>query len=157
MKKVASSLAISLSAAILSALASACSLAPLHGYFHQVTAIRGQVVGKSLGPFQFRWLRQSFGVGGARLALCEYRWPAGIEDLKLITAIQADAHGNFDFGSVPKGHYVLDVSVESSDLFQGLFEVEVTDTVRATRRITVDVSPLHPDCNGGLEFIETKV
>jgi hypothetical protein len=141
--------------AVASMLAGACSLAPLHGYFHQVTALRGRVVGKSLGPFQFRWLRQSFAVGWARLALYEYRWPAKIENLKLIATVTTDARGDFDFGQVPKGHYVLTVKAANTDLM-GFFEIEITDTVRATRSITIDVSPTHPDCTGGHEFIETK-
>jgi hypothetical protein len=150
-------LAIVALAAMSSTIVTACSLAPIHGYFHQVTAIRGRVVGKSLGPFQFRWLRQSFSVSGARLALYEYSWPAQIEGLRPITTINADAHGYFDFGSISKGHYVLTVSVPNPDLLGGFFEVEVTDAVKATKNITIDVSPIHPDCTGGHEFVETKL
>jgi hypothetical protein len=32
----------------------------------------------------------------------------------------------------------------------------VTDAVKATKNITIDVSPIHPDCTGGHEFVETK-
>ncbi|HEV2174042.1 MAG TPA: hypothetical protein VGR71_10760, partial [Nitrospira sp.] len=120
------------------------------------TVIRGRVVGRSLGPFQFRWLRQSFGVDGARLSLYEYRLPAKFEDLKLIGATTADGHGYFDFGPIPQGHYVLKITVDNPDLFGGLFEVEVTNAVRATKSLTIDISPIHPDCKGGHEFIETK-
>ena len=150
-------IAMFLYVALASTLAGACSLAPIHGYFHQVTAIRGRVVGRSLGPFQFRWLRQSFAVGQARLALYEYHWPAKIEDLQLIATVTVDAHGNFDFGQIPKGHYVLTVKVKNPDLMGGFFEIEVTDTVKATKSITIDVSPIHPDCTGGHEFVETKL
>jgi hypothetical protein len=38
----------------------------------------------------------------------------------------------------------------------GWFDVEVTDSVKATKSITIDVSPVHPDCTGGHEFIVTK-
>ena len=156
MTRVRRNLATLLCVSITSTLVVACSLAPINGHFHQVTTIRGRIVGKSLGVFQFRWLRQSFAVRGAHLTLYEYRWPARIDEMKLITAIRADAHGNFDFGSIPKGHYVLNIAVENPDLLGGSFEVEVTDAVRATKNITIDVSPIHPDCKGGHEFVETK-
>lgn len=148
MKESPRKLAIFMCVALSSMLAGACTLAPIHGYFHQVTAIRGRVVGRSLGPLQFRWLRQSFAVGQARLTLYEYRWPAKIEDLRLIATVTSDAHGNFEFRQIPKGHYVLTVKVKDPDLIGGFFEVEITDKVQTTKSITIDVSPIHPDCTG---------
>ena len=142
-----------LSIMLISSSGAACSLAP--GYFHQVTAIRGRLVGRNLGPLQFKWLRQSFRVTDATLSLYEYR-VARFEDLKKIASVTTDGHGNFDFGTVPKGHYFLDIVVKNSDRLGGLFDVEVTDAVRTTKDITIDVSPIHPDCKGGHEFIETK-
>ena len=156
MKEVTRNLAIFLFAVIVSTLAGACSLSVVHGYFHQVTSIRGRVVGKSLGPFQFEWIRQSFAVGNANLALYEYRWPAKIEELNLISSVTTDTHGNFDFGSIAKGHYVLVIRVKNPDLMGAVLEVEVTDEVKATDSILIDVSPLKPDCSGGHEFIENK-
>jgi hypothetical protein len=138
---------------MLSGLSQACSLAP--GYFHQVTLIRGRIVGKSLGPFGFRWLRQAFSVSDATLTLYEYR-SARIEELRTVASVKTDGHGNFDFGLIPKGHYFLNIIVKDSDRLGGLFDVEVTDAVKATKSITIDVSPIHPDCTGGREFIETK-
>jgi len=134
-------------------LGDACTLA--QGYFHQVTSIRGRVVGKDLGVLGFRWLRQSFSVPNATLTLYEYssaRW----EERREIAKVRTDDHGNFDFGPIPKGHYFLDIIVKGSDSLGGLFDVEVTDTVKATKNITIDISPIHPDCTGGHEFIETK-
>lgn len=139
--------------AVLGCVCHACSLAP--GYFHQVTAIRGRVVGRNLGPLGFRWLRQSFSVHDATLTLYEYR-TARFENLKVVASVRTDGHGSFDFGSVPKGHYFLNIIVKDSDRLGGLFDVEVTDGVRATKSLTIDVSPIHPDCTGGHEFIETK-
>jgi hypothetical protein len=104
---------------------------------------------------QFKWLRQSFGVIGATLALYEYRWPARHEDLKLTGSIKTDSHGDFDFGPIPQGHYILEVRANDPELM-GTFDVEVTNAVKSTRSITIDVSPLRPDCSGGHEFIETK-
>ena len=132
-----------------------CSLVP--GHFHQVTAIRGRVVGKDLGPFDFRWLRQSFRIAGATLTLYEYRFPATIDDLKQVATTRTDSKGNFDFGSVQKGHYHLLIAVACSDTVGGSFDVEVTDTVNLTDSVLLDVSPIHPDCTGGHEFVEKKL
>src|SRR5580658_3591392 len=142
MKRAARIIAAFLSIVLVSSSGGACSLAP--GYFHQVTAIRGRLVGRNLGPLQFRWLRQSFSVRDATLILYEYR-SARIEELKKVASVTTDGRGNFDFGSVPKGHYFLDIIVKNSDRLGGLFDVEVTDAVRTTKNITIDVSPIHPD------------
>jgi hypothetical protein len=137
---------------ILSGLCGACSWAV--GYFHQVTAIRGRIVGSSWLPF--RWFRQSVGIGEATVTLYEYRWPAKINELKKTAAIKTDSSGNFDFGSIPQGHYYLEISIAGSDRMGGLFDVEVTNAVKPTKSVTIDISPVYPDCTGGHEFIETK-
>ena len=143
---------------VLARLVTACTLAPRPGYFHQVTCIRGRVVGRSLGPLQFGWLRRSFSVSNATLTLYEYPWSATIGDSKLkpITNVKTNSKGAFDFGAVPEGHYQLGVSVEGSDSLGGWFPVEVTNKVGRTKEIILDVSPIHPDCKGGEEFIEIK-
>jgi len=89
------------------------------------------------------------------LTLYEYR-SVRFEELKKVASVTTDSHGDFDFGSIPKGHYFLNVIVKDSDRLGGLFEVEVTEAVKATKSLTIDVSPIHPDCKGGHEFIETK-
>ena len=124
--------------------------------FHQVTALRGRVVGKSLGPLQFRWLRQSFAVDNATLTLYEYRTPAKISELKKITVAETDAHGNFDLGKIEIGHYFLNIDAKGSAVLKDWFEVEVTDKVKPTKSVLIDISPIHPDCKGGHEFIERK-
>jgi len=118
--------------------------------------IRGRVVGRNLGIFNFRWLRQSFTVSNATLSLYEYRWPVKVEDRKRIAVRKSDSHGNFDFGKVALGHYSLVVAVPNSDMLGGWFDVEITDKVNPTESVLLDVSPIHPDCTGGNEFIETK-
>ena len=147
-------IAICLFIALVSSVGGACSY--VSGYFHQVTAIRGRVVGRDLGLLRFRWLRQSFSVSDATLTLYEYRSPAKVEALKKVAVIKADGHGNFDFGAVPKGHYSLAIDVKEPRGMGGWFDVEVTDTVRPTKDIVVDVSPIAPNCAGGHEFIENK-
>jgi hypothetical protein len=141
---------------VLAQLANACTMAPQPGYFHQVTSIRGRVVGRSLGPLQFGWLRRSFSVSGATLTLYEYPWSATIHDLKRIAEVKTNSKGAFDFGAVLDGHYSLGVSVQGSDSLGGWFPVEVTNKVGRTEEILLDISPIHPDCKGGQEFIERK-
>ena len=129
--------------------ASACSLA--RGYFYQVTAIRGRMVSYT---WRLRRLWGSVGVPDAKLRLYEYRFPAKIEDLKQIATVASDPDGNFDLGTIPKGHYSLRVdSAEGDDWF----DVEVIDSARKTDRITIDISPVAPDCTGGHKFIEKKL
>ena len=139
---------------ILSAYLQACSWS--FGYFHQVTALRGRVVGKDLGPLQFRWLRQLFPVGDATLVLREYGDHVGFQNLKIVGTVKTDSDGNFDFGTVSKGHYYLEVHSQGVDGIIDLYQIEVTDAVRPTKTITIDVSPFHPNCTGGHEFIEAK-
>ena len=45
------------------------------------------------------------------------------------------------------GHYTLRIDGGS------LFDVEVKDLPRVTASLTIDVSPVSPDCTGGHEFI----
>ena len=125
------------------------------GYFHQVTEIRGRVVGRNLGPLQFRWLRQSFSVSDETLTLYEYRSPAKVKDLRMVAVTKTDGHGSFDFGAIPKGHYSRAIDVEDHRM-GAWFDVEVPDAVKPTRDIVVDVSPIAPNCQGGYEFIENK-
>ena len=69
-KKRAVVLASLLSLALLDA--RACSLAA--GYFYQVSALKGKVVGTTYHRLP-RWLRQSFAKKHAKLVLYDYRWP----------------------------------------------------------------------------------
>ena len=125
--------------------------------FHQVTALRGRVVGKNLWLFQFRWLRQSFSVSSGTLTLYEYRSPAKVSELKKVAVVRSDSHGNFDFGKLPIGHYYLNIESRRSDALNDWFEVEVNETVKPTDNVLIDISPIRPDCSGGHEFIENKL
>jgi hypothetical protein len=143
-------IAVCLFIVLVSSIGGACSFGS--GYFHQVTAIRGRVVGKNLGPLQFRCLRQLFSVSDATLTLYEY----GSLDRKKVAVVKTDGHGSFDFGAIPKGHYSLSIDLKDPSRMGDRFDVEVTDGVKATKDIVIDVSPISPDCKGGHEFIESK-
>ncbi len=123
----------------------ACSFAI--GYFHQVTALKGRVVGTTYHGLP-RWLRQSFARKHAKLTLYEYRWPrASWDDASLIKRVETDDHGNFDFGPLRTGHYAL--RIDDNDMF----DIELKDLPRVTESVTIDVSPVYPDCTGGHEFV----
>ncbi len=125
------------------------------GYFHQVTRLQGRVAGKNLkafGPLQHvRWLRQSYSVE-AELTLYKYEWPIERPDkLVGVAHTRSDSSGYFNFGdSVPEGHYFLVIT--KSELSER-FDVEITKKVKPTKSITIDVSPVYPDCKGGHEFV----
>jgi hypothetical protein len=126
--------------------AHACSWAT--DYFYQVTALRGRVVGTNSRVYLPRWLRQSFAKKHAKLALYEYRWPRARNDVPpIIRMVETDGEGGFDFGPLVPGHYTL--IIEGEDLF----DVEVKESPQVTESVTIDVSPVSPDCAGGHEFI----
>lgn len=79
------------------------------------------------------------------MALYEYRQPW--DETLLVKTVEADDHGSFDFGQLKLGHYVL--RIDDNDLF----DVEIKDLPRQTESVTIDVSPINPDCKGGHEFI----
>jgi hypothetical protein len=95
-------------------------------------------------------------VNNATLTLYDYPWSPAVLDLKRIAQVKTNSNGAFDFGALREGHYSLGVSVEGSESLGGWFPVEVTNKVGSTEAILLDVSPMHPDCSGGQEFIERK-
>ncbi|HSY33012.1 MAG TPA: hypothetical protein VLA42_13570 [Verrucomicrobiae bacterium] len=130
-----------------------CSL--ISGYFYQVTALKGQVVGNQNFILQsIPWLRQSLGRNHAELTLYEYSQTKSLATRPKLKAGTADSHGNFDFGTVPPGHYTLtirDPAWNNSNSFQ----VEIKSLPTATASVLIDISPIHPDCTGGHQIIVT--
>jgi hypothetical protein len=88
-----------------------CSLAA--GYFHQVTRLRGTLVGMGnywplLGYRSYpRWLRQRVVRENVNLRLYDYHGARSIRESQPVATIRADEKGRFDFGTVPEGHYTL--------------------------------------------------
>lgn len=122
----------------------ACTFAK--GYFYQVTALKGQVVGTN--SHLPRWLRQSFARKHAKLTLYTYRWPRSRNDMPpVIRTVETDTEGRFDFGPLGTGHYTLAIDGNDS------FDVEIKVLPQATESVTIDVSPVFPDCTGGHEFV----
>jgi|SRR5579871_792709 len=129
-----------------------CSWVP--GYFYQVTALKGQVVGSEVARnFALslpQWFRQSFVRKHAKLSLHEYRWPSSLKDMPLVKVVETDADGRFDFGPVKVGHYTL--AIDDGKLFDE-FDVEVKEQSKVTASVIIDVTSIKPDCSGGHEFI----
>ena len=143
-------LAVSMFALLLIFVTPAPSCSLVRGYFHQVTRLKGKVLGRSLGPVQFRWLRQMFSVAEAELTLYDYNQPFSWHSKPAaIARIQTNSAGEFEFGNIPEGHYRLEIS--GKNLYD-LFDVEITKKVPPTKSVTIDVSPIFPDCTGGHEF-----
>ena len=146
-KKTATVLASLLLLAVLQA--HACTWA--EGFFYQVTALRGQVVGATYHGFP-RWLRQSFAKKHAKMVLYEYRWPRPRNVIPpIVKTLETDGKGAFDFGPLRTGHYTLAIDGEDS------FNVEIRELPKVTESVTIDVSPVYTDCTGGHEFnVRTK-
>jgi hypothetical protein len=122
----------------------ACSWAV--GFFYQVTALKGQVVGTTYHGLP-RWLRQSFTKKHAKLVLYEYRWPRAQNNMPpIVKTLETDGKGVFDFGPLRTGHYTLAIDGED------WFDVEIKELSQVTESVTIDVSPNSPDCTGGHEF-----
>jgi hypothetical protein len=118
------------------------------GYFYQITALKGRVVGTNSHLYLPRWLRQSIARKQAKLALYEYRWPRARNSMPpVIKTVETDSEGMFDFGPLGTGHYTLTIDDEDS------FDIEMKALPQATETVTIDVSPVSPDCRGGHEFI----
>lgn len=129
----------------------ACSWAK--GYFHQVTSLRGTVVGSKFPVLHsFRWFRQSVVRPGAKLTLYGYCWPCDVWSLASVKTVLTGTDGKFDFGTLRPSHYYLRIDDEKSSL-SGLFEVEVKGPPKPRESETIDISPASPDCAGGHEFI----
>ena len=61
--------------------------------------------------------------------------------------VETDDRGSFDFGPLKLGHYTL--RIDDKDLF----DVEIKDLPQKTESVTIDISPISPDCTGGHEFL----
>lgn len=144
-------LLLALAFAVLAPSTFACSF-PVD-YFHQVTRLRGTVVGvASHDPRHiWGWMRQRVAVAGAKLTLYEYRWPIADENgRRLVKSTKADKNGAFDFGALPDGHYTL---VIDAPWGRDLYDAQMVKSAPQTASIMIDVSPVYPDCTGGHEFL----
>lgn len=113
------------------------------GYFHQVTALKGTVVGNRFLP---RWLRRLNKVSNADLTLFEYQ---SVLPSRIIATTRTDSAGKFSFPALNRGHYTLKIRAGDHEDY---FDIEVTDTVAKTDKVLIDISPVEPDCTGGHEF-----
>ena len=136
----------------LAAFAWPCSWA--FGYFHQITNLRGTVVGVNRGDFRHisRWMRQRVVRNGVTLTLYDYRWPVSSQnEMPIVRTLRTDSDGHFDFGVLKDGHYalVIDDPWGGSDRY----DVQIVQNAKATSSVKIDISPVYPDCKGGHEFI----
>ncbi len=123
------------------------------GYFYQVSNLKGTVVGTNLSLLHsVRWWRQSFVRQYVKLTLYDYRWPRKASDMVPLRSVVTDTDGKFDFGALSAGHYTLIVEEEKWP-HSDWFDVEVKGPPNPKESVTIDISPVTPDCKGGHEFI----
>jgi hypothetical protein len=119
------------------------------GYFHQVTCLRGTVVG--MNRHWPRWVRQRVTRDNVNLRLFEYRWPLhDRSEMPLVKSVKTDGSGRFDFGDLQEGHYTLVIDWPSE--FGERFDVQIKKQPRPTTSVKIDISPAYVDCTGGHEF-----
>ena len=125
----------------------------VEGYFYQVTALKGQVVGsESVVARQMRWLRQSFTQKDANLTRYQYCSLCGLDQMVIVKTVKTNKDGKFDFGPLKEGRYKLTIRPAGWDGEDSL-ALQVKDMPKATDSVTLDVSPNSPDCPGGHEFL----
>jgi hypothetical protein len=140
---------VALAAVIPSAFA--CTWA--QGYFHQVTSLKGTVVGVHDGDLRhpFPRLRKLVTRSDVRLTLYTYpEYASGIRVGHEVRSVGVDQKGYFDFGALAEGHYTLDIKGPG---LNDMYDVQITALPRPTSSVTIDVSPNYPDCTGGHVFI----
>lgn len=71
--------------------------------------------------------------------------------MKVVKTIESDDKGRFDFGTLQQGHYTL--VIDWPEAYSNWFDVEITDRVRPTASVKIDLTRTYPDCRGGHEFI----
>jgi len=124
------------------------------GYFHRATRLQGLVVGVNDGDFRhsIRWMRLRQPRAHVELDLYEYQMPvAQRSDLHLVKSARSGENGQFDFGTIPGGHYMLVIDAPWGA--SSWFDVEILAGIKATKSVTIDISSVRPDCSGGHEFI----
>lgn len=87
-----------------------------------------------------------------KLILYDYCWPCDVWSHVPVKVVLTNADGKFDFGVLKPGHYYLRIDDENGSL-SDLFLVEVKGQPNPKESQTIDISPVHPDCSGGHEFI----
>ena len=122
-------------------------------YFYQVTNLRGTVVGSDFPvSHSFRWYRQFVVRPQAKLMLYEFCWPCDALSRAPVKTVVADSNGRFDFGLLKPGHYYLKIHDQKGSL-SAVFQIELKGGQNPKESEIIDISPVHPDCTGGHEFI----
>lgn len=121
---------------------------------YRIATLNGRVVGKSLRPIQYRWLRRQFAATGAVLVLStehyENRPGAGlIPTGTLVREITIDKSGTFDFGALSPDDYVLQVTLPGENTVE--FHVTV-DSAAQNSRVLIDASPAYYCACCGWDF-----
>jgi hypothetical protein len=109
----------------------------------RLSRFRGQVVGKSLGVLQYRWLRRRFNATGTQLTLEKvlpdsYYEGNLIKNSSLVGEQEIGRTGAFDFGELPQGDYSLTVRLPGEDAVGFGFSI---DPRAQHAKVLIDASP----------------
>lgn len=122
-------------------------------YFYQLTILKGTVVGSDFPVLHlFRWYRQSVPLSKARLTLYDFCWPCDVSSRTPVKTVVTGSDGKFDFGTLKPAHYFLRI-IDEKRALSAWFQIEVKDAHGPKQSEVIDISPVHPDCSGGHEFI----
>ena len=118
---------------------------------YRISKFRGQVVGRRLGPLQYRWLRRQFRPpAGTKLMLSKivsephYRGADFVpEEGVVIGNRNPDASGAFDFGDLTPGNYSVIVKLPNEDAVEFGFTIDPT---AHNADVLIDASPA-PYCH----------
>ena len=110
---------------------------------YQISTFRGRVVGRSLGVFQYRWVRRQFTAAGTTLTLSTFRYARALDGSSYISGEPVgerviDSTGAFDFGDLVPGEYQLNVAFPREDSYMVYFAI---DPKAHTTAVLIDASP----------------
>lgn len=127
----------------------------IHGYFYQVTSLRGTVVGVDRNDprHMSEWFRHRTKRRHLSMKLMPYGLSAEQERKNSpIKIVESNPSGNFDFGPLHTGHYELLIDTGWEDWGTDRYDVEVVSGPKPNKSVLIDVSPINPDCTGGHQF-----
>jgi hypothetical protein len=112
---------------------------------HRISRLRGHVVGKSLGPLQYRWLRRNFKAGGTQLAVVQAAPDSHYEgnvinNTTVVAEKTVAANGVFDFGELPPGDYAMWVTLPGQATASFGFSI---DAGAPSSEVLIDASPAY--------------
>lgn len=92
--------------------------------------------------------------GDSNLSVSDLSKQGGLNPLirAPVKTVVANSNGKFDFGLLKPGHCYLKIHDQKGSL-SAVFQIELKGGQNPKESEIIDISPVHPDCTGGHEFI----